>query len=214
MIHRPTVFVVDDDQAVRDSLRWLIESVGLPVETYAAAQDFLAEYDPNRPGCLVVDIRMPGMSGLELQQRLAAHGTGPAVIVITAHGDVATAVRAMRGGAVDLIEKPFNDQTLIDRIHEAIERDALQRAVRAQQAATAERLKQLTPRELEVLRLVVAGRPNKVIATHLGISEKTVEVHRGRVMDKMHVRSLPELVRVYFGHDVNDARDLDPNHPL
>ncbi len=192
---KPIVFVVDDDPAVRDSLRWLIESVGLSVETYESALAFLEAYYPGRTGCLVLDVRMPGMSGLELQNALASEEIGLPVIVITGHGDVPMAVRAMKKGAVDFIQKPFNDQELLDRIHEALESDAPIRRERAERAEIAVRLAQLTPRELEVMMQVIAGRSNKAIAADLGISGKTVEVHRARIMEKMQAGSLAELVR-------------------
>ncbi len=196
MQQKPIVYVVDDDQAVRDSLRWLIESVGLNVETYASAQAFLEAYYPGRAGVLVLDVRMPGMSGLELQNALASQELRLPVIVITGHGDVPMAVRAMKAGALDFIQKPFNDQELLERIHEALERDAPIRFERAERAEVVARLAQLTPRELEVMTRVVAGKPNKAIAAELGISKKTVEVHRARIMEKMQAESLADLVRI------------------
>ena len=191
-----TVFVVDDDKAVRDSLALLVHSVGLEVETFASAQAFLDAYRADRGGCLVTDIRMPGMSGLELQEKLADDDIRIPVIVLTGHGDVPAAVRALKGGAVDFVEKPFNPQALLDLIQQAIAKDAEIRELAAQEAQVAERVALLTPREHEVMGLVVAGKANKVIAIELDISERTVELHRGRIMKKMQARSLAELMRM------------------
>jgi FixJ family two-component response regulator len=191
-----TVFIVDDDDAVRSSLRLLFKSLGLATTAYASAQDFLAAYDPDQPGCLVLDVRMPGMSGLELQQHLSMRGAMLPVIFITGHGDIPMAVEAMQHGAFDFLQKPFRDQDLLDRVQRAIERDTENRmAVRAT-VAIRERLESLTPREREVLDLVVQGRANKVIAGDLGVSQRTVEIHRARVMEKMEARSLAQLVRM------------------
>jgi len=191
-----TVFVVDDDQAVRESLALLVQSVGLEAETFASAGDFLDAYRPDRHGCLITDIRMPGMSGLELQERLSADGHHIPIIVLTGFGDVPTAVRALKGGAVDFVEKPFNPQSLLDLVQQAIIRDAEIREQAARAAALAERMALLTPREQEVMELVVTGKANKVIAIDLSISERTVELHRGRIMKKMQARSLAELMRM------------------
>lgn len=192
-----TVFIVDDDQAVARSLRWLIETVQLNVETFASAQAFFDGYDPSKAGCLVLDVRMPGMSGLELRERLAAQGAYHLpIIFITGHGDVQMAVRAVQAGAFDFIEKPFNDQDLLDRIQRAIAFDADQRARESQRAQLRSLFASLTPREREVLDLVVEGMPNKGIANALGLSTKTVEVHRAKVMEKMHARSLSDLVKM------------------
>jgi RNA polymerase sigma factor (sigma-70 family) len=191
-----TVFVVDDDQAMRSSLKWLIESVGLAVESFASADEFLRSYYPGRAGCLLLDVRMPGMSGLELQEYLLEHQIEIPVIIITGHGDVHMAVRAMKSGAVDFIEKPFNDEMLLDAIRNALTLDDRRRETRAAKAAIAERLEQLTPREHEVMEMVTAGRSNKEIANVLGVSAKTVEAHRARVMEKMQAGSLAELVRM------------------
>jgi two-component system response regulator FixJ len=196
MDYRPTVFVVDDDAEVRQSLRWLIESIDLPVETYASAEEFLAAYDASRAGCVVVDVRMPGMGGLGLQSQLAERGLHLPVIIISAFADVAMAVRAMKAGAVTLLEKPFQDQALLDQINEAISRD---RAAREEAARTEDfdnRVRQLTPREDDVYRLMVMGFSTKQIAAELGISPKTVEAHRGQVMKKMGAESIAELVRI------------------
>ena len=192
----PTVFVVDDDRAMRESLSWLLDSVGLRVRSYATAADFLAEHDPAQPGCLVLDVRMPGMSGLDLQAELARRGVELPTIVITGHAEVSMAVRAVKAGAIDFIEKPFSDQLLLDRVRQALEIDLEAREVRRRREDARRRLATLTAREREVLDLVVAGKANKEIASALGVSPKTVEVHRAHVMSKMYVDSLAELIRI------------------
>jgi two-component system, LuxR family, response regulator FixJ len=191
-----TVFVVDDDQAMRNSLKWLIESIGMQVETFDSAQAFLDGYYPARGGCLLLDVRMPGMSGLELQAYLARREIGIPVILITGHGDVSMAVKAMKVGAVDFIEKPFDDEELLNSIRNALQHDQKQRALRAQRSDIAARVAELTPREHEVMTMVTDGKSNKEIAAALGVSAKTVEVHRARMMDKMRADSLAELVRM------------------
>jgi len=191
-----TVFVVDDDDAVRNSMRWLVESVGLPVETYASAREFLETHDPNRPGCLVLDVRMPGMSGLDLQEKLHEKGIVIPIIVVTGHGDVPTAVRAIKAGAVEFIEKPVNDQLLLDTIQRCIEKDSEYRQELATRSVIAARYMSLTPREREVMARVVAGEPNKVIARNLDLSAKTIEAHRAAVMRKMEADSLASLVHM------------------
>lgn len=193
--NEPTVFVVDDDQAMRKSLQWLIESVALSVETFATAQQFLDAYDPSRPGCLVLDVRMPGMSGLDLQERLAAGGVTLPVIIITGHADVSSAIRALKAGAVDFIEKPCNGQVLLDRIQAALAKDAQLRQDQSAHSDLERRLSLLTPREREVMDLVVEGLPNKAIAVSLNVSPKTIETHRAKVMAKMGAASLADLVR-------------------
>ncbi|WP_374404570.1 response regulator transcription factor [Niveibacterium sp.] len=196
-----TVHIVDDDEALRDSLIWLLESEGYTVATYASAEDFLAAWSPALTGCLLLDVRMPGMSGLELYEKLVAqHSTLP-VIFITGHGDVPMAVSALKKGAVDFIEKPFNDRDMLRLIGQCLEAERSERTQRRQDAETARRLDQLTTREREVLDLIVAGRLNKQIADDLGISIKTVEVHRARVMEKMGVSSLAELVQMVMSAD-------------
>jgi two-component system response regulator FixJ len=197
----PVVFVVDDDPAMRDSLRWLIESTGLHVETFADAATFLARIRPDVPGCLVLDVRMPGMSGLDLQAELGRRGIGLPTIVVTGHAEVSMAVRAVKAGALDFIEKPFSDQLLLDRVRQGIDFDRQQRDGREQRAEILRRMSLLTQREREVLDLVVAGRANKEIAAALRLSPKTVEVHRAHVMDKMQASSVAELVRLaLFAH--------------
>jgi len=195
MKHEARVFVVDDDEAARQSLGWLMESVGLKVASFHSAQAFLDAFDPEMPGCLVLDVRMPGMGGLELQEKLAAGLVSLPVIIVTGHGDVPMAVRAMKAGAVDFLEKPFNDQALLDRIQQALEADTRRRSEARPRAAVLARIATLTPREREVMQLVVAGKPNKAIATALGISKKTVEAHRAKMMEKMQAGSISELVR-------------------
>lgn len=195
-MNQPTVFVVDDDQAVARSLRWLIETVQLRVETFSSAQAFLDGYAPSKRGCLVLDVRMPGMSGLELQERLAAQRIHVPIIFITGHGDVQMAVRAVQAGAFDFIEKPFNDQDLLDRIQKAIAFDTEQRCKETQRAHLAALFAGLTTREREVLDLVVEGLSNKAIANSFGLSAKTVEVHRAKMMEKMQARSIADLVKM------------------
>jgi two-component system response regulator FixJ len=192
----PTVIVVDDDDAVRTSLRLLLKSVGLPVETHGSAHEFLAAFDADQPGCLVLDIRMPGMSGLELQAKLADEHAIVPIVFITGHGDVPMAVEAMQHGAVDFIQKPFRDQDLIDRINQALDKDKANRDSLRERDAILRRMAQLTPREREVLDLVTVGKANKVIAGDLDVSQRTVEIHRARVMEKMGASSLAHLVRM------------------
>jgi FixJ family two-component response regulator len=190
----PLVYVVDDDDAVRDSLGMLLKAIGLKYETYPSALDFLQHYQPTRHACLVADIRMPGLSGLELQQRLNEQGAQIPIIFITGHGDVPMAVTAMKSGAADFVQKPFRDQDLIDRIQKGLERDRERRAASAERDAIRARIALLTPREKEVMQRVVRGQANKVIALDLGVSQRTVELHRARVMRKLKMRSLAELV--------------------
>ena len=190
----PLIYLVDDDEAVRDSLGMLFKSIGLEHEAFSSALDFLQHYDARRHSCLVADIRMPGLSGLELQQRLNQQRTEIPIIFITGHGDVPMAVTAMKSGAADFIQKPFRDQDLIDRINKALERDRGRRRTRAEEEAIRARIALLTPRENEVMQRVVRGQANKVIAMDLGVSQRTVELHRARVMRKLRLRSVAELV--------------------
>ena len=192
----PTVFIVDDDAPLRESLRNLIRSVGLRVELFASAQEFLQSRQPDAPSCLVLDVRMQGLSGLDLQKQTSEAGLEIPIIFITGHGDVPMTVRAMKAGAVEFLTKPFRDQDLLDAIQQALERS---RKAREQQAATKElrqRFALLTPREREVMERVVAGLLNKQIGAELGTSETTVKIHRHQVMEKMGAGSLPELVRM------------------
>lgn len=191
-----TVFIVDDDEGVRDSLSFLMKSVGLNFATFSSAQEFLNNYDENPPGCLVLDIRMPGMSGLELQNKLNERRAILPIIFITGHGDVPMAVEAMQNGAADFIQKPFRDQELLDRINDALEQDSRNRHGLLEKRDIAGRMATLTQREHEVMELVAAGQANKVIAGDLGVSQRTVEIHRARVMEKMQTRSLAGLVRM------------------
>ena len=192
----PTVFVVDDDESVRGSLRFLLRSAGLESRAFGSAQEFLAAYDAAQPGCLVLDVRMPGMSGLELQQELNLRGAVLPVIFITGHGDIPMAVEAMQHGAHDFLQKPFRDEDLIERVRRALAKDAKARAALEEHKAIRGRLDSLTPREREVLVLMARGKPNKIMAHELGVSQRTVEIHRARVMEKSGASSLAELVRM------------------
>lgn len=198
MADQATVYVIDDDGAVRESLQWLLESVAFHVQTFDTAQAFLdhAVRGLASHSCLIADVRLPGMSGLDLQDRLNERGMEIPVIIITGHGDVPVAVRALKAGAVDFIEKPFSDQVLLDRIRDALESHATHRATRAEHGEISDRLKQLTRRERQVLDMVVQGKLNKQIATELGLSHKTIEVHRSHVMHKMSATCLADLVRM------------------
>jgi two-component system response regulator FixJ len=202
----PTVMVIDDDEAVRSSLKLLLRSVKLPVTVYSSAQEFLPKYMVDQPGCLIVDVRMPGMSGLELQQQLNLRGAMVPVIFITGHGDISMAVEAMRQGAFDFIPKPFRDQDLLDRVQKALEKDAKNRREISQTGRIKKQFETLTPREREVLELVTSGKPNKVMAADLGVSQRTIEIHRARVMEKMGANSLAQLVRMVLGLRETDLR--------
>lgn len=193
-----TVFVVDDDPAVRKSLRWLMESLHLRVETFESGQAFLEQYDSQRPGCLVLDVRMPGLSGLDLQERLRERGPHVPIIVMTAYGDVPMAVRAMKHGAIHFFEKPVSEQVLLDQIQAAIAEDLSRRELVAQENVIAERYGRLTKREAEVLDKVVGGFSSREIGTQLGVSFKTVEAHRAKIMRKMEAESVPHLIRLYL----------------
>lgn len=191
-----TVFIIDDDAAVRDSLADLMDSVGLTVQTYATAIDFLADYSAELLGCLVVDIRMPGMSGLELQQELNRREAMLPIILITAHGDVSMAVQAMREGALDFIQKPFRDQELLDRVNQALKSCDKQHNSQRKTQSVKKHIHNLTPREHQVMQMIIEGKANKVIAIDLGLSQRTIEVHRANVMQKLEARSLADLVRI------------------
>ena len=195
-VAEPTVFVIDDDESIREALKDLLESVGLPVETFASAPEFLQSSHSDAPSCLVLDIRMPGLSGLDLQREMAEANIHTPIIFITGHGDIPMTVRAMKAGAVEFLTKPFRDQDLLDAIQQALDRD---RAARQEQAETADlrsRFDSLTPRESEVFALVITGLLNKQIALQLGTSEITIKQHRHQVMRKMNADSFAELVRM------------------
>ena len=195
MNNNATVFVVDDEVEMRESLRWLIESIDLNVETFESAEEFLRAYNPDRPGCAVLDMRMPEVSGLELQKKLKAKGYTLPLIFITGFGSVPIAVEALKMGAVDFMEKPFSDQALLDKIHCALEIDRQARFKKSRNENISARVKDLTSREKEIMDLVVQGNATKRIAVQLGISPKTVEAHRARVMQKMEADSIADLVR-------------------
>ncbi len=190
----PAVFIVDDEPAVRESLEALLESVGLSVETFAMPRDFLSRHDQSRPGCLILDVRMPQMSGLKLHRKLRDEGSEIPVIFLTGHADVATAVEVMRNGAFDLLEKPFNEQHLLDRVQAALARDRQNRRQRAGRQAAAARLESLSPRERQIVEHVIEGRTSKAIACRLGIGVKTVDSHRADIMRKLGVETVAELV--------------------
>jgi FixJ family two-component response regulator len=201
MTRPATVHVVDDDDAVRSSLRLLLKSVGLPTVAHASAHEFLAAWDGDQPGCLVLDVRMPGMSGIELQAELNQRGAIIPVIFISGHGDIPMAVEAIQHGAFDFLQKPFRDQDLIDRVQRALASDAEHRQLLQQRETLRQRFDLLTPREQEVLQLVTQGKANKVMAGDLGVSQRTVEIHRARVMEKMGAQSLAQLVRMVLELD-------------
>lgn len=192
----PQIYVVDDDQAVRDALQLLLRSVKIESQAFASGQQFLATLDKDARGCVLLDIRMPGMSGMDVQKEINQRSTGLTVIFLTGHGDVPMAVQAIQQGAFDFVQKPFRDQDLLDTIRRALEHSEMQQEQREQIDQIRKRLALLTPRESEVLGKVVAGKSNKVIASDLGLSTRTVEIHRSRVMEKMEAASLAHLVRM------------------
>jgi two-component system, LuxR family, response regulator FixJ len=196
MNKNPIVIVVDDDSGVRNAMRALLKSVGLNAALYSSAQEFLAAFDPQQPGCLLLDIRMPGMGGMDLQQELNLRGAVIPVIFMSGHADIPMAVEAMQHGAFDFLQKPFRDQELLDRIQRAIAQDAERRLALGQQSRIKGHLESLTEREREVLDLLIKGKQNKVIAQELGVSPRTIEIHRARVMEKMSAQSVAELVRM------------------
>ncbi len=203
--YRPTVFIVDDDPAVRESMALLMASAGLASRTFPSAGDFLAAYDVGMPGCLVLDVRMPGMSGTELQERLDETGAEVPIVFLTAYSDVPVAVGAVRAGAVDFLTKPVEAGQLLKRVSEALELDLSRRERRAEEERARRRLEALTPREREVLSLVVAGHTNKSIAKNLGLSRRTVETHRANIRRKIGATSIPELVRAAAAAGVDEG---------
>lgn len=206
----PLVYIVDDDEALRDSLRWLIRSVDLTVEDHPSADAFLRSFRDDRPCCILLDVRMPGVSGLELQDALRQRGAVAPILFMTGHGDVPMAVRALKAGAFDFVEKPFDDAVMLDRIHAAIDHHRTLLAERAQRQAVLDRWTTLTPRERQVMRRVAGGAQNKVIAHDLDISLKTVEVHRHNVMDKMAAQSVADLTRMLLTLGEAAEHDLPP----
>jgi two-component system, LuxR family, response regulator FixJ len=193
---QPTVYIVDDDQATRKSLRWLVETIGVPVKTFHCAVSFLDAYDANQPGCLVLDVMMPGMNGLDLLREMKNRRIDIPVIVLTGYGDVPTAVRALKGGAVEFLEKPFNDELLLEQIRRALALDSRHRRERGALEVVRERMARLTPREYQILQLVIEGLSSKEIANGLAVSFKTVEAHRAKIMRKMEAESVAQLVRM------------------
>jgi FixJ family two-component response regulator len=196
---KPTAYVVEDDESIRTLWTWLMESNGISVRTFNSAPEFIAAYQPGAPGCLVLDLRLPGMSGLELQEHLKRNRVDIPIVFVTAHGDVRTAVTAIKEGAVDFIEKPFSYRQAVSIVEKAFQRDAEYREKRERQEAVGGRIAALTERERAVLRRIIEGKQNKVIADELALSVKTVEFHRSNVMEKMGVDSVAELVQLTLG---------------
>ena len=200
-----TVYLVEDDDAVRDSLQMVLESVGHKVASYSRGDTFLEAYTPEMAGCMVLDIRMPGMNGMELQRQLNARNSILPIIFVTGHGDVPMAVDAMQRGAVDFVQKPYREEELLGKIQQAITADAENRADLEEKDKIRAKLADLTPRETQVMELMIEGKANKVIAYDLDISQRTVEIHRARVMEKMGVRSLAHLVRMVMAAEENNS---------
>ncbi|HET8711767.1 MAG TPA: response regulator transcription factor [Spongiibacteraceae bacterium] len=205
----PRVYIVEDDEAVRESLQLMLESVGYKTRTYTNANTFLDEQHNDMAGCLVLDIRMPGMNGMELQRKLNERNSMLPVIFVTGHGDVPMAVEAMQQGALDFVQKPYREQELLEKIERAFEIDKTNRESILERQSIAARLQTLTPRELDVLRLMVEGKANKVIAIDLDISQRTVEIHRARVMEKLEASSLAHLVRMVMAVDASLLQPRD-----
>ncbi len=194
--NKQTVFIVDDDEPVRGALQLLMKSVGHDAKTFATGNEFLASCGPEISGCLVLDIRMPGMSGLELQEKLHKQGVNIPIIFITGHGDVPMAVEAMKQGALEFLQKPFREQDLVDLVNQALEENENSHKLALQRTEIAPRIAKLTPRERQIMDMIVQGKANKVIAIDLGVSQRTVETHRTRIMRKMQAKSLAELVQM------------------
>lgn len=206
---KPIVFVIDDDRSIREALQGLLRSVGLTVQAFASTQDFLQSARPDAPGCLVLDIRLPGLSGLDFQRELAKSSNPLPIIFITGHGDIPMSVRAIKAGAIEFLTKPFRDQELLDAVQHGIEQDRVQRTQAMAVADLRERFEALTSRERQVMELVVTGRPNKQLAAELDVSEITVKVHRSNVMRKMQAKSLAELVRMADRLGLGTAKPQD-----
>lgn len=198
--YKQTVFIVDDDEPVRSALRLLMKSVGHDAMTFTSGDEFLASCKPGISGCLVLDIRMPGMSGLELQEKLREQGVNIPIIFITGHGDVPMAVQAMKHGAMEFLQKPFREQDLIDRVNEALEKNLNVHKLALQRTEIKQRVTKLTPRERQIMDMIVQGKASKVIAIDLGVSQRTVDTHRTRIMRKMQAKSLAELVKTAVRH--------------
>jgi FixJ family two-component response regulator len=210
---QPTVYIVDDDQATRKSLRWLVETLGVSVQTFHSGASFLDSYDPVQPGCLVLDVMMAGMTGLELQRELNARKIEIPVIVLTGYGDVPTAVNALKNGAVEFLEKPFDGEVLLEQVRKALELDDSQRRERDAGEEVRARYKRLTPREKQILKMVVDGLSSKEIATLCGVSFKTVEAHRAKIMKKMEATGVAHLVKmvVTFCTDIDNQTVKEPS---
>lgn len=205
MVNDAIVYIIDDDQAIVESLSFIINSIGLKVKAFTSAQDFLNQYNPQQHGCLLLDVRMPGISGPELQAKLIEQGTPTLpIIFISGHGDVPLAVRVMKAGAIEFLTKPYNDQFLLDSINKALRIDKANREKRQESAQARAKFALLSPREVQVLQGIVAGKPNKVISAELNISLKTVEAHRASVMKKMGVKSVPELVKLVLTNTIDE----------
>jgi two-component system response regulator FixJ len=208
---QPTVYIVDDDQATRKSLRWLVETLGVSVQTFHSGASFLDSYDPAQPGCLVLDVMMAGMSGLELQRELNARKIEIPVIVLTGYGDVPTAVNALKNGAVEFLEKPFDGEVLLEQVRRALELDDSRRREQEANEVVRQRLDRLTPREKQILKTVVDGLSSKEIATQLGVSFKTVEAHRAKIMRKMEANGVAQLVKmVVTSTDIGGQTGAEP----
>jgi len=205
----PLIYIVDDEPDVRLAVSLLMQSIGLETQCFANAREFWDALDPQQPGCIVLDVRMPGMSGIELQAQLTTLPYHPPIIMVSGHGEVPTVVRAMKSGALDFLQKPYSDQDLIDRVHRAIAIDEQRRAAHASRQHAMKLVQSLTPRECDVMQRVVRGVMNKVIAADLGVSTRTVEIHRAHVMDKLQVRSLAELIRLVSNAGAPGATNLD-----